>query len=226
MRSYYLKHERQTINRRTKDAIIFGVLMRLDGWSLELGIAIASVGIAGDNVQGAQAQDEVADHQEVGLVLVGANLLETGAELLTTLDAVLLHHLEGELGGVVTRLPHVPRGPHVATGEARAQDELLAALVILEALGAGLLLGHEVTVPGFPVRIANSARIGTGHVVGTGATLAKGRFQVCGIVRLGLGIVPLDGATDRAGQFDVAAEAGLENFTRQHFFQSVRQSKS
>lgn len=35
--------------------------------SLELGIAIASVGIAGDNVQGAQAQDEVADHQEVGL---------------------------------------------------------------------------------------------------------------------------------------------------------------
>ena len=90
---------------------------------LELGIAVASVGVARDNVQRRQAQEEVADHQEVGLrkivkfnyqkrnksnlVTVGANLLETSSELLATLDAVLLHHLVGELGRKVTRLPHV-----------------------------------------------------------------------------------------------------------------------
>ena len=53
---------------------------------------------------------------------VGANLLETSAELLATLDAVLLHHLVGELGRKVTRLPHVRRGPHVATGETGSED--------------------------------------------------------------------------------------------------------
>ena len=34
---------------------------------LELGISVASVGVARDNVQRRQAQEEVADHQEVSL---------------------------------------------------------------------------------------------------------------------------------------------------------------